>query len=80
LAARLLINKADLPRMNSSAMADRANEIITALWNDGYDELFLQAIGVVDEIAGSNMERDHIRQKPITDALLMHFGLRPRNE
>jgi hypothetical protein len=80
LAARLLINKADLPRMNSNMVADRANEIITALWNDGSDELFLEAIELVDKIAGRKMERDHIRQKPITDALLVYFGLRPRSE
>jgi AIPR protein len=80
LAVRLIVNKADLPRMNSNAMAERANEIIAKLWTDDFDKIFLNAIEIVDKVADSNMERDHIRQKPITDALLMHFGLRPRTE
>jgi hypothetical protein len=80
LAARLLVNPNELPRMNSYAMVDRANEIIQALWGPNSDQLFLNAIEAVNTAAKSNMERDHIRQKPITDALLMQFGLRPRAE
>jgi AIPR protein len=80
LAARLLVNPADLPPLNSNEVERRANELITAFWRDDSDELFLNAIEVVDKVAASNMERDHIRQKPITDALLQHFGLRPRAE
>jgi hypothetical protein len=80
LAARLIINAADWPRMNSRAMDDRASELITALWAPNSDELFLEAIAVVDTLAGSNMQRDHIRQKPITDDLLTHFGLKPKVE
>jgi hypothetical protein len=80
LATRLIINPADWPRMNSRAMVDRATDLITALWSPDSDKYFLEAIAVVDRVAGSNMQRDHIRQKPITDDLLTHFGLKPRVE
>jgi hypothetical protein len=74
------MNPADWPRMNSRAMVDRATDLITALWSADSDKYFLEAIAVVDRVAGSNMQRDHIRQKPITDDLLTYFGLKPRVE
>jgi hypothetical protein len=78
LAVRLLVNPAEMPRLNSREATERANEVIEALWRDNSDELILSAVTEVDRVAGFNMERDHIRQKPVTDALLEHFGLRPR--
>jgi hypothetical protein len=80
LAARLLLKAAEVPRPNSGDMERLAKEIIASLWRDDSDELFLAAIAKVDEVAASNMQRDHVRQKPITDALLVQFGLRPRAE
>jgi hypothetical protein len=80
LAARLLINGAELPRLNSYEIQTRAIAVINSLWRDDFADLFLKAVQVVDEVAASNMQRDHIRQKPITDALLERFGLRPRLE
>lgn len=80
LAARLIINATELPRPKSHQMQNRANEVIQAAWADNFAELLLRAIMVVDEAANSNLERDHIRQKPVTDALLQKFGLRPRVE
>lgn len=80
LAVRLLINAQEPPRMNSTAMESYANDIIAALSAPGSDQTFLNAVELVDEISGSNMDRDHIRQKPITDALLIRFGLHPRTE
>jgi hypothetical protein len=61
-------------------MENRAREIIAAVWGDDSGALFLKAVEAVDEIAGSNMERDHIHRKPITDALLQKFGLHPARE
>jgi hypothetical protein len=81
LALRLLVNGNPLPSfMNSRDMEVRANEIIKAIWDAQSDPLFLRAAEVVNDIAGSNMESDHIRRKPITDALLQRFGLRPAQE
>jgi hypothetical protein len=80
LALRLLVNNKSLPPINSKEMENRAREIIAAVWGDDSGALFLKAVEAVDEIAGSNMERDHIHRKPITDALLQKFGLHPARE
>jgi hypothetical protein len=80
LAMCLLINNKPLPPMNSKDMETRANEIINAMRGNESDKLFLQALGIVDKISGSNMERDHIRRKAITDAMLQRFGLHPAKE
>ena len=74
LAARLLMDSSPLPRMNANDMTKRCEAMLAKL--DDYaaaESLFLEAVTVVDEIAGA-WNRDSIRTEPISKALFHKFG------
>ena len=76
LAVRLMIDPAPLSRMNSHEMERRANKFISLLHDsENADQLFREALGLIDEITDGNLDRDHVRTLPVTNALLNKFGL-----
>ena len=79
LAARLLMDGAKLPRMNSKEMGERSDAMAAWLRDDARAAaLFLSAADIVDEVAdavaGDKWNRDTIRTEPVTKALLRRFG------
>ena len=73
LAARLAMDRKGLPPFNSNAIAKRCEQITEALWSDG-DKIILKSVSIVDRVAGSNWDPDHIRTQSLTDGILTHFG------
>jgi AIPR protein len=73
LAARLLMDKVPLPQMNANQMAKRCEAMIDQLWNNA-DDILLAGAEIVDKVATSNWNRDHIRTQPITDGIFAYFG------
>jgi hypothetical protein len=74
LAARFLLDNKPLPKMNSSDMAKRCNAMIEKLNDDdAVENLFLEAVKIVDEVAGA-WDRDSIRTEPVSKALFQKFG------
>lgn len=74
LVVRYLLDGGKLPWMNSKEMANRSVAMIEKLKSDAEIEaVFLQAVKIVDEIAG-NWDRDSIRTEPVTRAITEKFG------
>ncbi len=70
LAARLLANPAPLPRMNSNDMEKFCKSLTDKLWDaKASDELIGSAVEVVLDVTGGNLDRDHVRTAPITEAI-----------
>ena len=75
LIARLLMDGAPLPKMNSKEMEKRCDAMLPTLYKDkDTAHLFLTAAGKLDEVAGSGWNRDTIRTDPITKAIFQKFG------
>lgn len=71
LAARLLTSGARPPRPNSHDAARYADEINAVFWDPARsDDLFRRAVGVIDSVAGGNLNRDNIRTQPFTQAVI----------
>lgn len=78
LALRLQIDAEKPTFMNSHEMGRRAEKLMAALWtNNAADALFDQAIKVVDQATGQNLDRDHVRTIGVTNAILSQFGRAP---
>jgi hypothetical protein len=61
LAARLLYNRDQLPRMNSRDIEKYCAGLNTTLWDTSMaDRLFIRAAGAVHKAADGNLERDNI--------------------
>ncbi len=61
LAVRLLIDNEKPTFMNSYEMAKRADKLSQSLWNSARaDSLFIEAVSVIDEATGGNLDRDHV--------------------
>ena len=74
LAVRLLGNPSPLPRfMNSHEMENYCKPILTALWDSTKcDELILQAVQAINDVAAGNFQRDNIRTEPFTRKVIAH--------
>jgi hypothetical protein len=78
LAARLLYDQSQLPRMNSREMEKYCAGLNAILWKPELsDRLFLRAAGAVHKASEGNLERDNIHTQPFTEKLMKYAG-RPR--
>jgi AIPR protein len=76
LVARFLMNEKPLPKMNANDMINCCEAMIEKLNDEAaVEKLFLEAVKIVDEIAGT-WNRDSIRTEPISKALFQKFGQR----
>jgi hypothetical protein len=74
MAVNLLVDSSHPPQPNSRDMETRSNRALEILWNsDKADAIFAQAVGVIDEVTGGNLDRDHVRTEAITNAILTKF-------
>jgi hypothetical protein len=70
LCFRLLLPLGALPRMNSHEMGRVCERILHVLYDpDESARVFRRAVKVVAEVANGNLDRDHIRTQPFTEAL-----------
>lgn len=68
MAARLLISPARPPRSNSHDMARYSEPLIRNMWDASNAEgLMTMAATIVEEAAGGDLHRDHIRTQPFTE-------------
>lgn len=71
LAARLMMDPAPLPPMNSNEMERRCKKFTDVLADQTQaDDLLINAATVVDTVAGGNFHRDNIRTQPFTENLI----------
>lgn len=71
LAARLIHNRDQLPRMNSRDIEKYCGGLNAVLWDtDIAERLFLRAAGAVYKGANGNLERDNIHTQPFTEKLM----------
>src|SRR5438067_319118 len=71
LAVRLLANNAIRPRMNAREMERYCKVITDQLWDyNRADELFAIAVGLIDEVAEGNFDRDNIRTEDFTRQII----------
>jgi hypothetical protein len=73
LAARLLMDREAMPRMNSHEMGRRCEGMMKQLWTDA-DGILVAAVEIVDRASEGSLNRDHIRTQPVTNAILEGFG------
>jgi hypothetical protein len=77
LILRLLIDKNQLPPLNSHKMGQLCESMLTTLDNEAAAEkLIQQSTKILDEVAGPSWDRDSIRTEPITKAIFERFGQR----
>lgn len=75
MGARYLALGSDVGQLNSREIATRATELADILWSDdGALELFKQAIQAVDAGTDGNWERDHMRNQPTTQDILLNLS------
>lgn len=76
---RYLVNQRKMPRMNSSDIKKRCEEITTILWDaKKWEALMIKAAEIVREVVlenGEIFDRDHIRTESTKEALLRRFGV-----
>jgi len=73
LAARLLANPGQLPRMNSHEMERYCKVISDLLWDEEQaDRLIVRAARAVETVAEGNFDRDNIRTQPFTEKVIAH--------
>jgi hypothetical protein len=71
LLYRLLANPSKLPRFNSHEMSRYCMQVLNSLWDEEeYKNTFLQAKGIVEEVANGDLHRDNIRTEPFTEKVL----------
>lgn len=74
LAVRFLLDGETLPRMNANDMTKRCDAMIAQMKeDDAVEKIFLDAVAVVDGVAG-NWDRDSIRTEPVSKSLFLKFG------
>lgn len=72
LAARILGNPDQLPKMNARDMEKYCKVILEKLWDSNKsDELLIQAATIVGEVAGGSFDRDNIRTEPFTQRVIV---------
>jgi AIPR protein len=70
MATRLLLHAGALPRSNSHEMSRLGDRLAAAIWvANTSDAVLSNAARLVDETAGGNFHRDHIRTQPFTEAV-----------
>ena len=74
LAVRLRLDPDQLPPMSSREMTNKCEAMMSALWKDGSDKLFLDAAKVVDVVAGDGWDRDSVRLEKVTTGIFEKFG------
>ena len=68
LAARLLANEDQLPKMNAREMEKYCEKLQVTLWDLlQLDKLLLRAAKIVSKVADGNFDRDNIRTLPFTE-------------
>lgn len=77
LAARLLASSERPPRPNSREAARYAEGLSESLWGPGAEDLFRQAVALVDRVAAGDLNRDNIRTQPFTQAVIDACRQRP---
>lgn len=61
--------------MNSNEMQKRAEALCKIMWDQQKaDDLFKQAIEIVDRAIGGNLNRDHVRTLGVTNKILEEFA------
>lgn len=71
MAYRLLIDKAELPPMNSNAMERYCKPLIVSLQDDNqYKKIFADAASHVQAVAMNRLDSDNIRTEVFTNSLL----------
>ena len=71
LAARILGNSDQVPKMNSRDIEKYCKKIMEMLWDSAKsDDLLIQAAKVVDQVAAGNFHRDNIRTEPFTQKVI----------
>jgi hypothetical protein len=72
-AARLLASPVPLPKLNAREMEAYCKTIEEILWDSAKaDELFFNAVAVVEVVAEGNFHRDNIRTQPFTEKVKLH--------
>lgn len=70
LAARLLLDRQPIPRMNSHEIGHYCERFNAVLWSDDQvKDLFLEAASTVERVAQGNYYRDHIHTEAFTQSL-----------
>jgi hypothetical protein len=70
LCFRLLLPLPPMPLMNARDMEEYCNRMLAVLYNtDKSQQVFSLATQMVDRASEGNMDRDHIRTQPFTEAL-----------
>jgi hypothetical protein len=70
MAFRILADPTPISRTNSRDMVKYCNKLIKLLWNaNKAEDLFSRAAQVVEQVAGGNFHRDHIRTLAFRDSL-----------
>jgi hypothetical protein len=71
LALRLLLDPKPLPPMNSKEMEKRCNAMIELLSDQRKtDDLFREAIAVIDKVSKGDLSRDNIRTIATTEKII----------
>jgi len=71
LAARILGNPDQPPRMNSHDMESYCNKMREILWDSSRcDDLLSRAAQIIDQAAAGDFDRDNIRTEPFTQKVL----------
>jgi hypothetical protein len=73
LAARLLANPAQAPKMNARDMPDYCKKITDVLWDTATaDGLLARAAQAVETVAAGDLRSDNVRTQPFTERLTKH--------
>jgi hypothetical protein len=73
LAVRLRLDSAPLPQMSSKDMGTRCDAMISQLWSEKSEEIFVNAAADVDEVAGANWDRDSVRIEKVTSEIFSAY-------
>lgn len=74
LALRLQVDPHYPSPMNSHDMGRRAEFLIKSLWDfSRVDDLFANAVKVVEKAAGGNLDGDHVRTIGVTNSIISEF-------
>lgn len=70
-----MVDPNPLPPMNSREMQKRSERLIEIFHDTAETEgLFAKAVEILDQVLGGNLNRDHIRQKAVTDSITTRLG------
>jgi hypothetical protein len=74
LAVRLMLHPEQLPQMSAKDVGKICDQMASKLWDDKAAKLFVDAAALVDDVAGSDWDRDSVRIEKVTKEIFLKFG------